>query len=147
MNTKQTKTLKRVEELLNMSDQTIQDCELSDENEIVLSTDEHALEEKENHDLALTDDSINVFELTELKSTFLMVKQNLRRLVNHGQMLMDQTSGLSIDDMKASEISAIADLSNVVATQLKMLVETYKDIISTQAQAEVQYKILNSQCS
>jgi len=44
--------------------------------------------------------------------------------------MMDQTERMDVEEMKASEIAAFAELSNVTSNQLKMLVELYKDIIS-----------------
>lgn len=78
--------------------------------------------------LELSEDG-SIFELLELKSDFIMVKRNLKRLITHGQDLFDQIPKLDIDDLKASQIEAIASLSNSINQNLMDLVGLYKVIV------------------
>lgn len=78
--------------------------------------------------LELSEDG-SIFELLELKSDFIMVKRNLKRLITHGQTIFDQTLTLDIADLKASQIEAIASLSNSINQNLMDLVGLYKIIV------------------
>lgn len=126
------RTLKKVEDLLNVSSEATKALDtltLTNEQEIDLNdTPSYSLTETEEFPIVAEEDT-QVFELTELKRTFILVKRNLQATVDRNQELLDQTRGIKITEMKASEISAVAELSNVTSNQLKMLVEVYKDII------------------
>lgn len=139
MNKERTITrLKKVEEILNVSNDTIDEIELSDEQSF-------DLQEREQYDILDPDDNFDeditsIVELRDLKKTFVMVKRNLQKLVVQGQTLMSQTIGVNIMELKASEIDAISKLSAVVSDQLKMMITIYQDIIKI----EKDIRILNS---
>jgi len=138
MNKKTSKTLEKVERMLNMSNDVLNDLNIDEstdeEKTLVLTTPDSDIQPipEQTTALATTDPEQDerLFELQELKGTFQLVKRNVQRLVDRGMGMMDQTVGMDVDDMKASEIAAFAELSNVTSNQLKMLVELYKDIIS-----------------
>ena len=134
---KTTKTLKRIEELLDVSQQTIDEVEISDEDLIVQEDQYEASDEYSDSLVGAPNTQIMsdpegdlmLFERQELKKTFIEVKRNLQRLVAHGNTLMDQVSGVQLEELKASELSAISELSRTISDQLKMMIEVFKDII------------------
>lgn len=114
------KKLKKVEKLLNVSQDAIDEMQIIQPSPCEIDT----MDDSYN----LDDSQMEVFEINELRKTFILVKQNLTSMVNSGQNLYNQIDGLLLDDLKASEISAIAQLGDSIARQLKTMVEVYKDI-------------------
>lgn len=82
--------------------------------------------------MELTNDG-SVFDLVELKTDFIMVKRNLKKLIDSGQRLFDQTIGLDLEDLKAGQIAAIAELSNSINKNLMDLVNIYKLIVDIES--------------
>ena len=111
------KKLKKVEKLLNVTQDAIDDMQIIQPTSYDVDTIED-----------LDDSQMAIFEVNELRKTFVLVKQNLTSMVNSGQNLYNQIDGLLIDDLKASEVSAIAQLGDSIARQLKIMIEIYKDI-------------------
>jgi len=124
--------IKKVEEILNVSQATLDEIQ---EKEEILDVE---IVEAEEYPLAERTDS--VFQLTELKKKYDLAQQSLQQIINFGQNLMSQTVTLELNDMKASEISAIAQLSQTIYTQLRGMVNMLKDI----TEIELNVKELNS---
>ncbi len=123
--------MKKIAKIFKNAEATIDQLELTDE------------------DLAKTDESQNdfggdtieyapmttdvgeggaIFELQELKNSFVETRRGLQTLLLNGQRLMNQTSTLQLASMTASQVEAIAALSNTVSTQLNLMITLYKTI-------------------
>ena len=120
---KQRKNIKKLEKVFNIAEDVIQSLEINKEGmqEITLAPEAYQFDEKEI-------EKNGVLGLAELKADFLIAKRNLRKLIRHGQTLMDTSADMDMEEMTASKIMAIAQLSTSISGQLKMLVEIYKDI-------------------
>jgi len=70
-----------------------------------------------------------LFELVEIKASFVEARRGLQQLIHKGQRLMNQTMALRLRDMTASQVEAISSLSNTVSTQMALMIEMYKTII------------------
>jgi len=73
-------------------------------------------------------DEEKVFSIETLKSDFLLVRNNIVKLINTGQRILDQASILDISDLKASQLQALSDLQSTLGNNLKMLISIYKEI-------------------
>ncbi len=113
------KRMKKVEELFDASEKAMEECSLPDMEIIPAVSDTEITEVTE-------DSSLKLFEMNELRSDFLLSRQNLQALLSRCQSLMEQVPKLDINDMKASQIDAIASLSNAITTQLQLMTSSYK---------------------
>lgn len=70
-----------------------------------------------------------IFSLDNLKADFMLVRQNILRVINAGQGILSQVGVLDLADMKASQLEALNGLQKTLAENLKLLVSIYKDIV------------------
>lgn len=70
-----------------------------------------------------------VFTLETLKVDFMMIRNNIMKLVADGQRTLSSASVIDVSDLKASTIQALAGLQVAIGGNLKMLIETYKIIV------------------
>ena len=127
---KLSKKLEKINTIFDTSNKEIEMMDTKFNNQAIEMPDTATLDLTDDQfkSLTLTEDG-SVFELLELKSDFIMVKRNLKRLITHGQNLFDQTATLDVGDLKASQIEAIAALSNSINQNLMDLVGLYKIIV------------------
>lgn len=118
-----TKRQTKIENIFNAAEEVIENLEVDDEKLITMGPASYEIDEV--GDIEETD---TVFEVMELKKDFIMVKRNLQKLVRQGQNLMDGVGIMHLDDMNGAQMSGIAQLSDVIGNQLKMMIEMYKDI-------------------
>ncbi len=124
------KRLKKVEELFEVAEKTLEECRLpseeSTEIEVLPAENTTELTEplQDGSDIKLP----RLFDLHEVRQDFVLAKRNLHKLLHRCQSLMDGTSGMDIVEMKASQIEAIALLSNSINMQIQNVVRLYKDL-------------------
>lgn len=70
-----------------------------------------------------------VFTLENLKTDFLLIRNNIIKLVNSGQRILDTASLLDVSDMKAQQLQAIASIQQTLGNNLESLVKIYKQIV------------------
>lgn len=87
------------------------------------------------HELTVIEENINDVELEEeifstkqLKTDFLMIKQNLNSLIVKGQRILDSAMVLDLADLKSSQLDALTNLQNSIANNLKLMINIYKEI-------------------
>jgi hypothetical protein len=81
--------------------------------------------------LITTEESTNeVFSLDTLKSDFVIIRQNILKLINTGQHILDTAAVLDPSDMKAAQLTAISQLQQTLGNNLKLLVDVYKEIVN-----------------
>ena len=66
--------------------------------------------------------------MDSLKQDFLLVRNNIIKLINTGQRILDAVSVLDVSDIKASQLQAIAQLQTALGQNIRSLVATYKEI-------------------
>ena len=117
-----------------MTKQTLENLEKKFSLATTLVDDMNDLVEEFTSDLVCCDDilpekyveSEAMFEVSNLKSDFQLVRQNIIKLVNNGQRILDKASEIDIEDMKPSTLSALAELQSTIGNNLKLLIDTYK---------------------
>ena len=70
----------------------------------------------------------DVFELNNLKSDFMLIRQNVLKLISTGQRFMESVSIVDPSDLKASQIQAISGMHETLGNNLKLLIDLYKQI-------------------
>jgi len=69
-----------------------------------------------------------VFTLDLLKTDFMLIRNNILKLVSTGQRVLDTASVLDVTDMKASQLQALSEMQSTIGNNLKLLISIYKDI-------------------
>lgn len=111
MNTK----LARLEKKFNVATELIQ--ELTDDVETLPVV----VDEKEEK-------SEDVFSMSTLKTDFLLVRNNVLKLVNTGQRVLDTASLIDVSDLQANQLKALSDMQVAIGGNLKLLISIYKEI-------------------
>lgn len=114
------KKLENLERKLNIASDLIKEFEI-DENlpmEIIETPVPIVVEEINN----------DVFELNNLKSDFMLIRQNVLKLISTGQRFMESVSIVDPSDLKASQIQAISGMHETLGNNLKLLIDLYKQI-------------------
>lgn len=114
MNTK----LERLEKKLNVASDLIKEFEVEDvlpETREILPQD---IEEKEE----------KIFELSNLRQDFMLIRQNILSLLDTGKRILNSVSVLDPSDMKASQIQAVSDVLKTVGENSKILFDLYKQM-------------------
>lgn len=70
----------------------------------------------------------NIFELSQLKADFQIVRRNLLKLINTGQNMLDQAGVLDISDLKSSQLEALATLQTTIGSNINLMTSVYKDM-------------------
>lgn len=124
------------EEAIKATDTITIEDDIHPEREVIITTEEYddITERVENTLSSATAnfDNPQYFDFLDLKKDFLIAKRNLRKLIAHGQRLMDTSAGMSLDEMTATQIQAVAQLSDSVTNQLQLMITLYKDITEIQ---------------
>jgi hypothetical protein len=69
-----------------------------------------------------------VFSIDTLKTDFIMIRQNVMKLIATGQRVCDSASLVDVSDMKPSTLQAIAILHQTLGSNIKLMVDIYKQI-------------------
>lgn len=79
----------------------------------------------------VSEESTNeVFSLDTLKNDFIVIRQNVLKLISTGQRILDTSAILDPSDMKASQLTALSLLQQTLGNNLKLLVDIYKEIVN-----------------
>lgn len=120
--------MKKIENIFKEAEEIAENLEIEDideeEKNITLSVAGYEIEESIDPELL---ENKEIFEIKELKKDFIICKRTLYTIIRKGQQILS-SAPCSTDELKASEIAALAQLSEVISKQLKMIVEMYKDI-------------------
>ena len=76
--------------------------------------------------LPTTIDDSPMINIGFLKQDFQLVRQNIIKLVNSGQRILDEACELDLSDMKPSTLSALSELQSTIGNNLKLLIDMYK---------------------
>ncbi len=74
-------------------------------------------------------DGGELFELEEIKASFVEVRRGLQSLIHKGTRLMNQTGSMQLKDMTASQVEAIAALSSVISGQMESMLSMYRTLM------------------
>ena len=69
-----------------------------------------------------------IFSIESLKSDFILIRQNVLKLIGTGQRILDSAALLDISDMKASQLTALSNLQETLGNNMKLMVGIYKEI-------------------
>jgi hypothetical protein len=116
--------LERLEKKLNITTELVQEMtEVIEEFEIAEPTPVVVAE------LVSSEKPVEVFTLEILKSDFMLIRNNIMKLVADGQRTLSSASVIDVSDLKASTIQALAGLQVAIGGNLKMLIDSYKIIV------------------
>jgi hypothetical protein len=73
-------------------------------------------------------DSHEIFSIDSLKSDFILIRNNVMKLITTGQRILESASVLDVGDLKPATLSALATLQQTVGSNLKLMVSIYKEI-------------------
>jgi len=59
---------------------------------------------------------------------FQIVRQNIMKVVNAGNRILDGVSVVELDDLKPSHLMALAQLQTALGSNIQLLLSSYKDI-------------------
>lgn len=113
------KSIEKLENLLSVKQQEVLELQLPEETAII----PYVVDDIEKND---------VFSIDLLKQDFLLIRTNLLSLIEYGQNLLKQLTVFEASDLKASQIDAITNLQNSIASNLKILTDVYKQILEIQ---------------
>lgn len=72
----------------------------------------------------------SIMDMNSLRQDFGLVRANVLKLVQNGQKILDKAGELDLADLKPSHIEALASLQNTIGSNLKLMMDIYKDIAS-----------------
>lgn len=135
MNTK----LERLERKLNIATDLIKEFEV----------DENLPMEISEAPVPMVAEEINndVFELNNLKSDFMLIRQNVLKLISTGQRFMESVSIVDPSDLKASQIQAISGMHETLGNNLKLLIDLYKQIADIETLRNKRSSKLNTEAN
>lgn len=108
-----------LEKKLNIATELVDELDISSHEVMVMPTIDDTL---------VTLDSNEVFSIDSLKSDFILIRQNVMKLITTGQRILDTASVLDISDLKAAQLSALSTLQQTIGSNLKLMVSIYKEI-------------------
>jgi hypothetical protein len=117
------KSLESLEKKLNIASSLIDELEI-DNYDIIPSNSITNLPEITKVD----EKGDEVFSLETLKSDFMMIRQNVMKLISTGQRILDTASLIDVSDMKASQLTALSQLQQTLGNNLKLMVDCYREI-------------------
>ncbi|NCP97691.1 hypothetical protein GW796_05550 [archaeon] len=79
-------------------------------------------------EITVTEENEEVFNISGLKSDFLLVRNNIMKLVNSGQRVLDTASLIDVSDLTASQLKSLAEMQTAIGGNLKLLISIYKEI-------------------
>ena len=110
--------IKSLEQKFNLAESLVQELD-----EIIEDVPDE-IEEPQLPELIET----SIMCISSLKQDFMLARNNIIKLINTGQRILDQASVLEISDLKASQLEALAVMQSTLGANLKLLLEIYKDI-------------------
>lgn len=129
------------EESINQMTAVVED--IDDSNELNALAEVEISEPGKN--LPAISEFEEVFTLDLLKSDFTLMRSNLLSLITRGQQILEDTGAIDIVDMKASQLSALAELQLATGANIKLLIEIYKSIIGIEKEKYVLIRGLNQE--
>jgi hypothetical protein len=69
-----------------------------------------------------------VFTIDTLKNDFVLIRNNVMKLINTGQRILESASMIDISDMKPAHLSALSDMQSTLGNNLKLMIALYKEI-------------------
>jgi hypothetical protein len=123
------KKLKMLEKKFSMAQEVLEELPNVDSDLVVaevVDVGEAQLDVINADNQTVTDD---IFSLQSLKADFVLVRQNLLKLINTGQTILTQVQFMDVGDMHPQHLSALATLQTTVGQNLKLLIELYEKII------------------
>jgi len=117
------KKLNKLEEKLNIATDLI-----SELSAVVEDIESDTLPELTEVSTESSPEDIKIFTIESLKSDFILVRNNVIKLINSGQRVLDAVSLVDVSDLKASQLQAISGLQSTLGNNLKMLISIYKEI-------------------
>lgn len=118
------KKLQNLEQKFNLAENLIEELSATIDD---ISCTELAVAEITEGELTTVEDE-KILSVATLKQDFLLVRNNLIRLINTGQRILDSASQLEISDLKASQLDALSNLQSTLGNNMQMLISLYKDI-------------------
>lgn len=83
-----------------------------------------------NGEVATQEDKpVELFTMDTLKTDFMLIRNNIMKLVADGQRILSTASVIDVSDLKASTIQALAGLQQAIGQNLKLMVDSYKIIV------------------
>jgi len=118
------KKLQQLEAKFGLAENLIE--ELSSTIEDITTTELSVIEENSVSECDKKDDEI--LNVTSLKQDFMLIRNNLIKLINTGQRILEGASVLDISDLKPSHLESLSNLQSVLGNNMKMLIELYQTI-------------------
>ncbi len=118
--------LEKIEKKLNIANDIINELEISDDFQ--REVPENLPIEIKTNIPEVYDTNTDIFDLESLKSDFMLIRQNVLKLIATGQRFMETVSVVDPADLKASQIQAISGMHETLGNNLKLLIDLYKQI-------------------
>lgn len=116
-----------LEKKLNIANDLIEELDF-DDYEITLP--QEMTNTLVSHPGKTEESTTEVFSLDSLKADFILIRQNIMKLINTGQRVLESASLIDPSDMKASQLMALSQLQQTLGNNLKLLVDVYKEIVN-----------------
>lgn len=114
----------KLEEKLNVAS-SLASCLVQ---ELEIETTELEIIPPTEAELMTVDGNNEVFSTDSLKSDFIMIRQNVMKLITTGQKILESASVLDIGDLKAAQLTALSQLQMTLGSNMKLMVDLYKEI-------------------
>ena len=115
--------IKKLEDQFNMATSLVTDLET-----LVKDIDENQLEIVDTSTGEITKCDESIMNLVMLKQDFTLVRNNIIKVVLAGQRILESASNIGFDEIKAGQIMALAQLQTALGSNIKLLMDCYKDI-------------------
>jgi hypothetical protein len=97
--------------------------------------------EKIDNEITSVDTEIpeeQLFSFEQLKNDYLMIRQELMKLIQLGQKILSSAADLEIYDLKAGQLMALAQLQDSVSKNLELMIDIYKKLTEIKKNLEPQ---------
>lgn len=71
---------------------------------------------------------VELFNIESLKSDFLAIRNNVMKLINTGQRILESASVIDVSDMNPNLLNALSGMQATLGTNLKLMIALYKEI-------------------
>src|SRR5208337_1053178 len=115
--------IKKLEDQFSMATSLVTDLEV-----LVQEIDENQLEIVDTTTGEITNCDQSILNLVMLKQDFTLVRNNIIKVVLAGQRILESASNIGFDEIKAGHIMALAQLQTALGSNIKLLMDCYKDI-------------------
>lgn len=113
--------IRSLEERFNIAESLVEELDCIVDDLVPVTRSLHSNEMDNNLDIV-------VMDVQSLKQDFQLVRNNIIKLVGSGQRILDSASQIDIEDLKASQLDALANLQSTLGNNLKLLIDIYKDL-------------------